>query len=54
MPHFSFSVLTAILLAISTAMMEDRTPRERLNAGIRMFAGCMLTIIGGSWLMSVV
>lgn len=54
MPHFPFTVLTAFLLGISSAMMEHRTPSQRLYAGLRTFLGCMLTVIGGSWLMSVV
>ena len=51
MSHPAFTVLTAVLLSMAMAMVEDRAPRERLYAAIRVFFCCATTTLGGSWLM---
>jgi hypothetical protein len=54
MPHPIFTLFSASLVAAAMAMLENRTPRERLYAGVRMFCSCMATVIGGSWVMHLI
>ncbi len=53
-PHPIFTLLAAILLSMAMAMEEDRSPRERLYVGARMFLCCAVTTLGGSWLMLLI
>jgi len=54
MPHPAFTLLAAVLLSMAMAMVEHRTPRERLSAAIRVFSCCALTTLGGGWLMCLI
>lgn len=54
MPHLIFTLLAALLLATAMAMVEDRSPRERLYAAARVFFCCVVATVGGSWLMRLI
>ncbi len=54
MPHLIFTLLTAFLLAIALAMVEDRSPRQRLFVAARVFLGCVIATVGGSWVMLLI
>jgi hypothetical protein len=54
MAHPIFTLLTSCLLSMALAMVEDRSPRERLYVAVRVFFGCTMTILGGSWLMRLI
>ena len=54
MPHPTFTLLAAVLLSIAMAMMEHRSPRERLYVAMRVFFCCALTAVGGSWMMHLI
>ncbi|HUI56335.1 MAG TPA: hypothetical protein VLY04_15275 [Bryobacteraceae bacterium] len=54
MPHPIFTLLAAAALSVAMAMVGDRSPRERLYAGARVFFSCMMTTLGGSWLMRLI
>jgi len=54
MPHPIFTLLTAVLLATALAVVEDRSPRERLYVAARVFFFCAVTALGGSWLMYLI
>ena len=54
MPHPLFTLLTALLLALATAAAEHRPVRERLAVGLRMFSGCVLTVVASAWLMRLI
>jgi len=54
MPHPTFTLLAAILLSLAMAMVEDRAPRKRLYVATRVFFCCVLTTLGGSWLMYLI
>ena len=54
MPHLIFTLLTAFLLTIALAMVEDRSPRERLCVAARVFLGCVIATVGGSWVMLLI
>jgi hypothetical protein len=54
MPHPTFTLLAAVLLSMAMAMVERRTPRERLSVAIRTFFCCALTTLGGGWLMYLI
>ena len=54
MPHAIFTLLAASLLALAMAMAGDRSPRERLHAAARVLFCCMMTLLGGSWLMHLI
>jgi hypothetical protein len=54
MPHSTFTLFAAVLLAMAMAMVEDRAPRERLYVAIRVFFCCAMTTLGGSWVMYLI
>ena len=54
MSHPAFTLLAALLLSMAMAMVEHRTPRERLSVAIRVFFCCALTTLGGGWLMYLI
>ena len=54
MSHPAFTLLAAILLSMAMAMVEHRTPRERLHVAFRVFLCCTLTTLGGGWLMCLI
>jgi hypothetical protein len=54
MSHATFTLLAAVLLSMAMAMVENRTPRERLHVAFRVFFCCTLTTLGGSWLMHLI
>ena len=54
MPHPTFTLLAAVLLSMAMAIVEDRAPRERLCVAIRVFFCCVMTTLGGSWLMYLI
>lgn len=54
MPHPLFTLLTAILLSLGLAMLEDRSPRERLYVAVRVFLCCAVVTLGGSRLMQLI
>ena len=51
MSHPLFTLIVALLLAVSMAAVENRSARERLRVAARVFAGCSAAVIGGGWLM---
>lgn len=54
MPHPIFTLLVAVLLSIAMAMVEDRSPRERLCVAARVLFCCAMTTLGGGWLMHLI
>jgi fluoride ion exporter CrcB/FEX len=54
MPHPAFTLLAALLLSMAMAMVEHRTPRERLSVAIHTFFCCALTTLGGGWFMYLI
>jgi hypothetical protein len=54
MSHFTFTLLAALVLAAALAMAGDRTPRERLYAAVRVYFGCVLAVVAGSWIMRLI
>lgn len=54
MSHPAFTLFTALLLAIATAAAGHRPARERFAVGLRMFSGCALAVVAGSWLMRLI
>ena len=54
MPHLAYTLLTAILLSMALSMLENRTGRERLYVAARVFFCCVITTLGGSWLMRLI
>jgi hypothetical protein len=54
MPHPLFTFLTAVLLAVAMAMVDDRTPRQRLLAAGRVLLICAVVTVGGGWLMRLI
>ncbi len=51
MSHPLFTIVAALLVSSATAAAEDRPPRARLAVGLRLFVCCLLTVVGGSWVM---
>ena len=54
MPHLTFTLLAAVLLSMAMAMVENRSPRERLYVAARVLFCCAVTTLGGSWLMRLI
>ncbi len=54
MPHPLFVLLGVVLLALAMAAVEDRSPRERVYAGVRVLLGWTAAIVGGGWLMRLI
>ena len=54
MSHPAFTLLAAILLSMAMAMVEHRSPRERLSVAMRVFFCCALTTLGGGWFMYLI
>ena len=54
MSHPTFTLLAAVLLSMAMAMVEHRSPRERLYVAMRVFFCCALTPVGGSWMMHLI
>ena len=54
MPHPLFTLLTAQLIAVSMAAVEDRSARERLYVAARVFVSCVAAVLGGGWLMRLI
>ena len=54
MPHPSFTLFAAFLLALAFAAVENRSPTERVYVAIRFFAGCLAAVIGGGWVMRLI
>ena len=54
MPHPIFTLLAAVLLSMALAMVEDRSPRERLYVAARVFFSCVITTVAGSWFMHLI
>ena len=54
MTHPMFTLFTAVLLAAAMAILDDRTPRERIYIAVRFFLTCVVSVTGGSWLMRLI
>jgi MFS superfamily sulfate permease-like transporter len=54
MSHPTFTLLAAVLISISMAMVEHRSTRERLYVAARVFFCCALTTLCGGWFMSLI
>jgi hypothetical protein len=54
MPHLTFTLLAAALLASAMALEGRRPVRERLYIGIYRFLCCLATILIGSWSMYLI
>jgi hypothetical protein len=54
MPHPIFTLFLGVMLAAAFAAVEDRTRRERLYVAIRLFLGCLASVVGGEWMMRLI
>ena len=54
MPHPTFTLLCATLVAGVTAAMDNRPARERGWVAARTFLYCVAAVVGGGWLMHAV
>jgi hypothetical protein len=54
MPHLEFTLLAALLLSVSMALLGDRNLRERLYAATYLFLCCTLATVVGSWGMYLI
>ena len=54
MPHFAFTLLTAVLLSAVMALLGKRTPRERVYAAVYIFLCCTAATVAGSWGMYLI
>ena len=54
MPHFTFTLLLALLLSAAMALLGNRSMRERLYAATYLFLCCAVTTLVGSWVMHLI
>ncbi len=54
MPQPFFTLLAAMLLAMAWAGLEDRSRQDRWRVAVRVFLCCVMTTLGGSWLMRLI
>ena len=49
MPHWEFTLLTALLLSVGMALLGNRSPRERRYVATYVFLCCAAATVAGSW-----
>lgn len=54
MPHLTFSLFLALMMAAAFAAVEDRTRSERVYVAVRMFLSCVASVLAGGWLMRLI
>jgi hypothetical protein len=54
MPHFTWTLLLALLISAVAALAGDRAIRERLSVTAYTFVSCTLTVFAGSRLMYLI
>jgi len=54
MPHPIFTLLTALLLSVAMAAVENCGPRERVYVAVRVFACSVMSLVGGGWVMRLI
>lgn len=54
MPHFTFTLMSALLLSTALASLGNRSVRERLCAATYLFLCCAVTTFAGSWVMRLI
>jgi len=54
MSHPAFTLMASVLLSLAFAVTDDRSPRQRLYGGARVFLGCAMAAVGGGWLMYLI
>ena len=54
MPHLIFTLLIAIALSASLALLGVRPAKERIYAGAYFFLCCAFSTVAGSWLMHLI
>lgn len=54
MPHPVLTAMLAITIAGIAARLGKRSSRERAYHAGYLFAGCIVTVVAGSWLMYLI
>ncbi len=54
MPHPVLTVLAAMTIAGAAGLSGKRSSRDRAYHAGYLFAGCVASVVGGSWLMYLV
>jgi hypothetical protein len=51
MSHPAVSLLMALLVSGASSFPGDRSTRERIHVAAYTFLTCLVSVVGGSWLM---
>jgi hypothetical protein len=54
MSHPIFTLLAAILLSLALAVLDSRTPRERVYVAGRTFLCCIGSVVAAGWTMYLI
>ncbi len=54
MTHPLYTLLMASLVSGATALLGQRTARERVYYGVYTFLSCTVAVVAGGWLMYLV
>jgi hypothetical protein len=53
-PHLAITVLLAVVVSGVVALLDNRSGRERLYHAAYCLAGCVASVVAGSWIMYLV
>jgi len=54
MSHFTYTLFLAVVLSVGLALYDRKSRRDRIYRGVYVFAGFLIAIVGGGWLMHIV
>jgi len=54
MSHFPFTLLLAVLIAVATALLGNRSARDRVYHAAYLVLSCLIATLAGSWIMYLI
>ena len=54
MSHLPFSLLLAVLISAATAVLGNRSTRDRVYHAAYLVASCLIATLAGSWIMYLI
>ena len=54
MSHFPFTLLLAVLISAATALLGNRSVRDRVYYAAYLLLSCLIATLAGSWIMYLI
>ena len=54
MSHLAFTLLLAVLISAATALLGNRSARDRVHHAAYLVLSCLIATIAGSWIMYLI